>query len=177
MQVTTTPERFKKAFKPYLVSWGTAYAILISLITTIAICLVIPRWRFSQQLISLFMDTGAIYDGRAISYGVFAIGANLFGIIATGMNVAGVFTFGMNNCGFVAIGMNVVGVIAVGGNAVGIIAIGHGAFGLYSLSYSERGRGKYLFAPHRQDPEAVTFFTRWLPKLKAAMEPVTESEK
>ena len=165
MQTTFTPENFKKAFKPYLVRWGVVYAILISLVTIITVCIIIPNWGFSQWLVSLFMDTGAMIDGRTISYGVFAMGILLFGIIVVGINVIGVFAFGMNACGIVAIGGNAIGIIAIGGNAFGVVAVGYNAFGIYALSYSERSRGKYLFAPHRQDPKAVAFFTQWFPRL------------
>ena len=165
MQTTFTPENFKKAFKPYLVKWGVVYAILICLVTIITTCVVIPNWGFSQWLISLFMDAGAMFDGRTVSYGVFAMGILLFGIIVVGINVIGVFAFGMNACGIVAIGGNAVGIIAMGGNAFGVVAVGYNAFGIYALSYSQRSRGKYLFAPHRQDAKAVAFFTRWFPGL------------
>ena len=165
MQTTFTPENFKKVFKPYLVRWSIIYAILISLVTIITVCIIIPNWGFSQWLVSLFMDTGAMIDGRTISYGVFAMGILLFGIIVVGINVIGVFAFGMNACGIVAIGGNAIGIIAIGGNAFGVVAVGYNAFGIYALSYSERSRGKYLFAPHRQDPKAVAFFTQWFPRL------------
>lgn len=165
MQTTFTPENFRKAFKPYLVRWGVVYTILISLVIIITVCIIIPNWGFSQWLVSLFMDAGAMFDGRTISYGIFAIGVNLANIIGVGMNVAGVFVIGINVCGIVAIGGNAVGIIAIGGNAFGVVAVGYNAFGIYVLSYSQRSRGKYLFAPHRQDPKAVAFFTRWLPRL------------
>ena len=178
MQTTFTPENFKKAFKPYLVRWGITYTILICLVTAISVCIIIPNWQLSQRLVSLFMDAGAMFDGKTISYGVFAMGILLFGIIVVGINVIGVFgiivvginvigvfAFGMNACGIVAIGGNAVGIIAIGGNAFGVVAVGYNAFGIYALSYSERNRGKYLFAPHRQDPKAVALFTRWFPRL------------
>ena len=167
MQTTFIPENFKKAFKPYLVRWGITYTILIYLVTAISVCIIIPNWQFSQWLVSRFMDAGAMFDGRTISYGVFAIGMNLPGIIVAGINVAGVFAIGMNAGGIVAIGGNAGGIIAIaiGGNALGVVAIGHSAYGIYALSYSQRGRGKYLFAPHRQDPKAVALFTRWFPRL------------
>ena len=180
MQTTFTPENFKKAFKLYLVRWGIVYTILISLVTIVTTCIIIPNWGFSQWLVSVFMDTGAMFDGRTVSYGVFAMGIllfgiivvginvmgiPLFGIIVAGINVIGVFAFGINACGIVAIGGNAVGIIAIGGNVVGFIAIGYNAYGVYALSYSQRSRGKYVFAPHRQDPKAVALFTRWLPKL------------
>ena len=165
MQTTFTPENFKKAFKPYLVRWSVVYTILSSLVTTVTVCVVIPNWGFSVWLVSLFMDAGAMFDGRTISYGIFALSILLFGIIVIGINVIGVFAFGINACGIVAIGGNAIGIIAIGGNAVGVVAIGYNAYGIYVLSYSERSRGKYVFAPHRQDPKAVALFTRWFPGL------------
>ena len=177
MPETFTPKNFKKAFKPYLIKWGIVYTVLISLVTIITVCIIISNWQFSQWLVSLFMDTGAMFDGKTISYGIFAMGVLLFGIIGiglnvigvfafgVGLNVIGVFAFGMNACGIVAIGGNAVGIIAIGGNAVGVVAIGYNAYGIYVLSYSERSRGKYVFAPHRQDPKAVALFTRWFPGL------------
>ena len=177
MQTTFTPENFQQAFKPYRIKFGIAYLIFMCPILITVFCISIPEWQFSQWLISVIMDTGAIYDGRTLHYGMFAIGINLTNIIGIGANVAGVFTAGVNVCGIVAIGTNVIGVIAVGTNAVGIVAIGVNALGIiaiemggfgcgiYVLSRIHRSKGKYLFAPHRQDPKAVALFTRWLPKL------------
>ena len=169
MPETFTPENFKKAFKPYLIKWGIAYAILMGPITTIIVpCIFFPNWQFSQQFISLFMDIGARFDATMISYGGFVIGIiHLPGIIAIGVNGIGGLAVGLNACGIVAIGLNACGVIAIGGNAIGVVTIGggYGVFGVYVLSYLKSGKGKYVFAPHRQDPKAVAFFTRWLPKL------------
>ena len=84
------------------------------------------------------------------------------------MELGGI-AIGCNACGIVAIGFNACGVIAIGMNAIGVIAIGgYGVFGICVLSYSEIGKGKYVYAPHRQDAKAVAFFTRWFPKLRAA---------
>ena len=177
MQTTFTPENFQKAFKPYRIKWGIAYLIVMCPILIIVFCISIPNWHFSQWLISLIMNIGAIYDGRTLHYGPFAIGINLANIIGGGMNVAGVFAVGVNVCGIVAIGTNAVGVIAVGTNAVGIVTIGVNTlgviaidmggfgYGIYALSRTHRYKGKYLFAPHQQDPKAVALFTRWFPKL------------
>ena len=175
MQVN--PENFQKAFKPYRIKWGIAYLIVMCPILIIVFCISIPNWQFSQWLISQIMNIGAIYDGRTLHYGTFAIGINLANIIGGGMNVAGVFAVGVNVCGIVAIGTNVVGVIAVGTNAVGIVTIGVNTlgviaidmggfgYGIYALSRTHRYKGKYLFAPHQQDSKAVALFTRWFPKL------------
>ncbi|MDE0396416.1 MAG: hypothetical protein OXL96_01285 [Candidatus Poribacteria bacterium] len=128
---------------------------------------------------SVFMETGSISERSVFRYGMFAIGLNHACIIGIGLNMAGVFAVGVNVCGIVAIGTNAVGVIAVGTNAIGIVTIGvntlgvitidMGGFGysIYALSRTHRYKGKYLFAPHRQDPKAVVLFTRWFPKLRA----------
>lgn len=156
MQIEFNPENFKKAFRkafrPYIITVVIAYGI--------ALCL----W-----IISLIMDTGAIFDAeKTIRYGVFVIGfIAAGGIIVIGINSVGAFAVGVNAVGIVAIGTNAVGVIAIGVNAVGVIAIGVEGYcyGIYALSSSHRGRSKYLFAPHRQDAKAVIFFTKWLPRL------------
>ena len=182
-------ENFKKVFKRYLIKLSIVYTILICLISiliaSVIVCITVPKWQFSQWLISLLMDTGARFDGKTISYGVFTIGINVWGIIVAGVNVwgiivagvnvlgaaafglltCGIISIGINAGGVIAIGCNAGGVVAIGCNAAGIIAIGYNACGVYALSYSQGGRGKYLFAPHRQDAEAVAFFTRWFPKL------------
>ncbi len=180
-------DNFKNAFKPYLIRWSIVYTVLITFIIFITVCISIRSWDFSQLLISWFMDIGAIFDGKYIHYGIItlgeafvlgivsiggafvlgivSIGISAVGVLAFGTNVAGVFAFGVNAAGVIAIGTNAVGVIAIGVNAAGIVAIGYHAAGFYVLSYSERCRGRYLFAPHRQDTEAVNFFSRWFPKL------------
>lgn len=180
-------ENFKNLLKPYLIRWGIVYALLLTFIISIIVCISMPKWGLSQSLISWLFDMGAIFDGKNIHYGVIIIGAIAIGIIpivvngagvfAFGVNVAGVFAFGVNAVGVVAIGTNAIGIIAIGVNAFGIIAIGvvsfgivaigRSAFGRYALSYSQthKTKAKYLLAPHRQDPNAIDFFTRWFPKL------------
>ncbi len=168
-------DTFKNALKPYVIRWGIVYGVLISFIAFINVCISAHNWQFAQWLMFLFMDIGAVFDGDTIRYGLFSIGGNHVSILAAGVNVAGVFAFGVNTggifaigtntIGIIAIGVNACGIIAIGVNACGIIAIGRIAFGTYTLSYSHRGRGKYLLAPHRQDPKAIDFFTRWFPKL------------
>ena len=92
--------------------------------------------------------------------GVFAVGVNTF---------AGIVAIGTNAVGVIAVGTNAVGIVTLGVNTLGIIAIDFGGFGygIYALSRTHRYKGKYLFGPHRQDPKAVAFFTRWFPKLRA----------
>ncbi len=165
-QDMSNAENFKNAFKPYLVKWSIVYAVLITFITFITICIPIRSWDFSHLLTSWFMDIGAIFDGGNIHYSVITLGVCAISIVSVGINMAGVFVFGVNVVGVVAIGTNAVGVIAIGLNAVGIVAVGyHHSIGFYVLGYSERSKGKYLLAPHRQDDEAIHFFSRWLPNL------------
>lgn len=172
-------ENFKNAFKPYLIKWSIVYAVFITFITFIAVIVTVRSWDFSQLLISWLIDKGAIFDGKNIHYSVitlgpfsldiFALGIFSLGIISTGINVIGGFAIGINSIGVVAIGTNAVGVIAIGCNAVGVIAIGVNVIGIYALSYSEYGKGRYLLAPHRQDVEAIHFFSRWFPKFTGSI--------
>ncbi len=179
MQKMPNAISFMKTFRPYMLVGIIIYTFLISIVTFISICVSMPDWQISKRIISLFMDAGAISDGNMVRFGMFVIGLNHASIIAAGVNVAGVIASGTNAGGVVAIGINAVGPIAIGVNAFGIIAIGCSAFGvvaigkyafgIYSLSYSPKGRGKHLLAPHRQDPEAIDFFRRWLPKLSSSL--------
>ena len=156
MQVTTTPENFKKTFKPYLVKWSIAYGILMSFVT------VLP---FFRDYMNELAD-GTVTFGLNL-VGFIAIGINVAGFIAVGYNAAGVIAIGYNAVGIIAIGCNAAGIISIAANAWGVVTIGWQAFGILALGYSERSKGKYLFAPHRKDAEAVSFFTRWFPKLRA----------
>ncbi len=165
LQDMTNAEDFKNAFKPYLIRWGIVYAILITIIIFITVVISVPSWEFSDRFISWLLEKGAIFDRNNIHYSIITIGIINLSIISIGVNVFGVLAFGVNAVGVIAIGTNAVGVIAIGCNAVGVVTIGYIGFGFYVLSYSERCKGKYLFAPHRQDAEAVNFFSRWIPNL------------
>ena len=175
MQKIPRAVNFKNAFKPYLIRWSIVYTVLITCIIFIAVSITVRSWDFSQLLISWLIDKGAIFDGKNIHHSIITLGAftldiitlGIFsiGIITMGINVIGVFAFGLNAVGVVAIGTNAVGVIAIGCNAVGVVTIGVNVIGIYVISYSEYGKGRYLLAPHRQDAEAIDFFSRWFPKL------------
>ncbi len=161
MPETFVPENLKQSIKMYLIKWSIAYGIVMGAST-----------------IFLVANIEAIVGGGTVTYSVLTTGINLVplaGPIAIGVNVAGapiaiganaigIFAIGGNAVGVVAIGGNAIGGIAIGGCPIGVIAVGWRAFGIYSLSYSEKGRGKYLLAPHRQDAKAVAFFTASLPK-------------
>ena len=166
MKTTFTPENFKKVFKPYRVKFTIAYLIVMCPVLIFLFCAIVPPWQ-QWLMSSVFMETGPISERSVFRYGMFAIGLNHAHIIGIGLNVAGVFAVGVNTCGIVAIGTNAVGVIAIGVNTLGVITIDLGGFGygIYALSRTHRYKGKYLFAPHRQDPKAVALFTRWLPGL------------
>lgn len=172
-------ENFKNAFKPYLIRWSIVYAVFITFVIFIAVSITVRSWDFSQLLFSWLIDKGAISDGKNIHYsvitlgpftlGIFTLGIFCLGIITMGINVIGGFAIGINAIGVVAIGTNAVGVIAIGCNAVGVIAIGVNVIGIYAISYSGYGKGRYLLAPHRQDAEAIDFFSRWFPKLTGSI--------
>ena len=129
-----------------------------------------------------FIAVGAISVGvvaiGACSVGVVSMGACSVGIVAVGAFSIGIFAFGGNSFGIIAIGAGTRYGYEIGprgrfdiGRAVGVIAIGPEAHGVYTLSYT--GRGVYTLSPDRQDADAVTFFTRWMPKFKGALSPVS----
>lgn len=103
-----------------------------------------------------------------IGLGLIALGGLGAGVVGIGGMGVGIFAFGGGAIGVVAVGGGAFGIIAIGGGAVGYIAIGGGAAGYYVLA-AQQGFGKYVFSARRQDPEAVEFFVRWLPRLKAAI--------
>ena len=176
MQTTFTPQNFQKAFKPYRIKFAIAYLIVMCPVLIFLLCVIVSPWQ-RWLMSSVFMETGSISERSVFRYGMFVIGLNHAHIIGIGLNVAGVFAVGVNVCGIVAIGTNAVGVIAIGTSAVGIVTIGVNTlgviaidmggfgYGIYALSRTHRYKGKYLFAPHQQDPKAVALFTRWFPKL------------
>ena len=129
-----------------------------------------------------FISVGALTIGvvsiGACSVGVISIGAFSVGIVAVGAFSIGIFAFGGNSFGVIAIGAGTRHGYEVGprgrfdiGRAVGVIAIGPEAHGVYTLSYT--GRGVYTLSPDHQDADAVALFTRWLPKFKGTLSPVS----
>ena len=78
MQVTTTPENFKKAFKPYLVRWSIVYGIFMGFVTMLPVYF---RW--------------AGHDSE-LTYGPLTFGFNFVDIIAIGYNTAGIVAIGYN---------------------------------------------------------------------------------
>ena len=123
------------------------------------------------------LTVGVISIG-ACSVGVIAMGACSVGIVAVGAFSVGIFAFGGTSFGIIAIGSGTRHGYEVGprgrfdiGRAVGVIAIGPKACGVYTLSYE--GKGVHMLSPDHQDADAVALFTRWLPKFKGALSPVS----
>jgi hypothetical protein len=107
--------------------------------------------------------TGSSRAG-GLGVGIVALGGFAVGGLSVGGLSIGLVALGGGAVGLIAIGGGSLGVIAVGGGACGFIAIGGGAAGYYALG--QRGAGRYVFALNRQDPEAVEFFCRYVPRLR-----------
>jgi hypothetical protein len=102
-----------------------------------------------------------------IGLGIIAFGGFSFGAVAVGGGAIGLIALGGGAAGVIAVGGGSVGLIALGGGAVGYIALGGSACGYYALG--QRAYGKFAFGMNRQDPEAVEFFVRYLPRLRNAV--------
>lgn len=130
--------------------------------------------------IRLFDRAGIGTSHPGIGLGIVAFGGLSVGVVAFGGFAVGLVALGGGAIGVLAIGGGSFGLIAFGGGAVGYIAIGGGAVGRYALG--QNAYGKAVFCMKRQDPDAVEFFVRWLPRLKAAVTtplpvvPVDQSE-
>lgn len=102
-----------------------------------------------------------------VAIGDFATGVLALGGIARGIVAVGGLAFGLlfgvgGLCiGTLALGGLAIGGIAIGGGAIGGIAIGGGAFGYYAIGGG--ALGEHVISNMRQDPEAVRFFSDWLP--------------
>ncbi|MCI2425328.1 hypothetical protein LM599_04940 [Candidatus Acetothermia bacterium] len=96
------------------------------------------------------------------------------GLISVGGLAVGAVALGGAAVGLIAVGGAAVGMVAIGGGAMGLIAIGGGAVGLISVNYTggsiyvltgER-KGWHVLRYNRQDEQAVSFFCRYLPRLR-----------
>jgi hypothetical protein len=126
---------------------------------------VIPRVQLGPVT---FMDLAGIGTNHpGIGVGLIAFGGLGVGVLAFGGLGVGLIAIGGGALGILAIGGGAVGVFAIGGGACGYIALGGNAVGRYALGIN--ARGKWVFAMNRQDPEAVSLFTRLMPRLKAAV--------
>jgi hypothetical protein len=100
-----------------------------------------------------------------LSVGPQAFGlVSIFGVGLISFGGVGIVSFGGVALGAVALGGGACGLIAVGGGALGVVAVGGGALGVYVLAGS--GRGRHVFDRRRQDPEAVEFFCKYVPRLR-----------
>lgn len=101
-----------------------------------------------------------------IATGVLALGGIARGVIALGGLAAGLLLgIGGLSTGLLAFGGMAIGGIAIGGGAMGVIAIGGGAFGYYAVGGG--AAGEHVISGMTQDPEAVRFFSDWLPGFRS----------
>jgi hypothetical protein len=99
--------------------------------------------------------------------GLISVGGLAVGFLAVGGGAVGVVAIGGGAVGLIAFGGGAIGLLAAfGGGAIGYIAVGGGAFGVYVLAGD--GKGRHVFDRRRQDPVAVEFFCRWMPRLRTA---------
>jgi hypothetical protein len=181
MRGNFAPEAFKRVLTAYLVKWCITFVILMVLG---CIPFALKGKYFSEThwfgipLVNIFASP-SYPSWHQFSIAIFAIGSKSIGFLACGSIAIGFFAVGAFSIGIVSIGAFGVGIFAFGGGSFGIIAIGTASAGIIAVgtratgfySLSEHGWGKYVFSLQRQDTKAVTFFTRWFPKLKAAFSP------
>jgi len=105
-----------------------------------------------------------------IATGGLALGGVARGFIALGGVALGlVLGVGGLSTGLLAVGGLAVGGIAIGGGAIGGIAIGGGAVGYYAVGGA--AFGERVFSAMTQDPDAVRFFSEWLPDMPRLFPP------
>lgn len=97
--------------------------------------------------------------------GIISVGGLAVGAIALGGGAIGLVAAGGGAVGVIAIGGGSV-VIAIGGGAVGYVAIGGGGLGVYVLAGG--GTGRHVLSYTSQDEKAISFFCRYLPRLRNA---------
>lgn len=116
--------------------------------------------------IPLVSTNETVRFGGFAGVGIISVGGLAVGGIALGGGAIGLIAAGGAAVGVVAIGGGSLGLIAIGGGAVGYIAIGGGASGVYVLAGG--GKGRHVLDYATQDEEAVSFFCRYLPRLRSA---------
>jgi hypothetical protein len=100
-----------------------------------------------------------------LATGWLAFGGLARGLVAAGGLAFGLFAFGGGAVGIlVAFGGAAVGGFAVGGAALGVVAIGGAAAGYYAMGGA--AVGAHTISALGQDPDAVTFFSRFAPWLR-----------
>lgn len=160
-------------FNPRAFQRAMGFYIRILIVPIILLSLLPPAFtlgkvRLANPMIGPLPLFGLPNQGTAgVSIGVIALGGLSLGLVAIGGMGVGLIAIGGGAVGVVALGGGALGVIAFGGGAVGVIAIGGGAAGRYVLAGN--GAGTHVFSLKRQDPKAVEFWVRWLPRLRNAV--------
>jgi len=126
---------------------------------------VVPRWYLGGVPVLDVMGHASGYKGLGL--GLVAYGGVGVGVVACGGGAIGVIACGGGAVGLVAVGGGALGVVAIGAGALGVVALGAGAAGYYALG--QQAVGKYILCMRRQDPEAIEFFTRFIPALRRAL--------
>ncbi len=130
----------------------------------------LPGWRgsgfewqsarryFGYPLIHIAIGRDA-QGKRRVAKGIIAIGQFAVGLITVAQFGVGLlFGFGQFILGFTALAQFAGGVlVGVGQFASGYVAIGQLVLAYYGLA--QLGLAKFLWSTHRQDPEAVNFFS------------------
>jgi hypothetical protein len=107
----------------------------------------------------------AIFAVGDIATGLFALGGIARGGICIGGVSVGLVTLGGVSMSLLfAMGGVAIAPLAFGGAAIGVVAVGGAAIGYYAKGGA--AFGAHAISALRQDPEAVTFFAKWLPWLK-----------
>lgn len=100
-----------------------------------------------------------------IATGVLALGGLARGIVAVGGLAVGAVSLAGLSVGFlVAVGGMAAGSLAIGGAVLGYMAIGGLAMGYYACG--GLAFGMHVISATHQDPEAVRFFSEYLPWLE-----------
>jgi len=153
-----------------------------SIVVTNVWLLILPFFVTAFLLQDLWMSDAArnpatVFGLPLIASGIAPVGVLSFGPLAVGVITVGgvglisfggigVISFGGIALGGIAIGGGACGLIAVGGGAIGYIAAGGAARGVYVLAGA--GKGRDVFDRRRQDPKAVEFFCKYVPRLSKA---------
>jgi hypothetical protein len=156
---------FRRALAPYFLMLWLPFLVVMAV--PAGVQYFAPGWTGMRIGPVPVVDISGNASGMpGIGLGIIAFGGLSIGAIACGGGAVGLVAVGGGALGLVALGGGAVGVIAVGGGAVGYIAMGGGGVGRYVLGGG--GRGRAVFSYVRQDPEAVEFFCRYLPRLRRA---------
>jgi hypothetical protein len=119
----------------------------------------------SPLVLGLLLAAIGVGEIGWLSFGPQAFGVvSIFGVGLISFGGVGIVSFGGVALGTVAMGGAACGLIAVGGGALGVVAVGGGACGVYVLAGS--GRGRHVFDRRGQDPEAIEFFCKYVPRLR-----------